>query len=83
MNKIRNKLTHHEPKWVKGGSKTYTENEYGIEENLKGEFELNPFTSDGNAFFPTQCLSYGCAEWGLSHANSLVKKFKKKIGVKK
>lgn len=81
LNRLRNELTHFSPEWVEGGPKKYTENEYGFEEDLKGRFELNPMTADGNAFFPTQCMSYGCAEWATRYSRALVQHFGHKIDV--
>jgi len=46
---IRNKLTHHKPKWVSGSSKDPV-NAYNIEYDLQGKFELNPLLPPGNPF---------------------------------
>lgn len=62
LNRLRNELTHYSPKWIEGGPKDYTENEHGFEEDLKGRFDLNPLTAEGDPFFPDQCMSYGCCE---------------------
>lgn len=76
---IRNELVHFEPRWIQGGDKHYTENEYEIEEQLDGRFDLNPLMPSGNAFFPSQCMSYGCAEWALRVSKGFVRQFSIKI----
>jgi hypothetical protein len=82
LNRLRNEIIHFNPQWTEGGqSKTYTNDEYGFEEDLKGRFDLNPLMADGNAFFPSQCISYGCAKWSLRYGRSLVYHFSNKIGV--
>lgn len=78
---IRNELVHFEPRWIQGGGKDYTENEYGFEEDLKGRFELNPLMPQGNAFFPDQCLSYGCAEWSARVSKGFVSHFSQSINM--
>lgn len=81
LNRLRNELTHFSPEWVEGGPKKYTQNEYGFEQDLKGRFDLNPLTGDGNAFFPSQCMSYGCAEWAVRYSRALVHHFSNKLGI--
>jgi hypothetical protein len=76
---IRNELVHFEPRWIQGGGKEYTESEYGFEETLKGRFELNPLMPSGNAFFPGQCLSHGCAAWAARVSRGFVHHFSKRI----
>lgn len=81
LTKLRNELIHHSPEWLEGGKgKGHTNNEYGFEEDLKGRFELNPLIPKGNAFFPSQCLSYSCAKWALRYSRSLVYHFSGKVG---
>lgn len=81
LNKLRNELTHFSPEWVEGGPKTYTENEYGFEEDLKGRFDLNPIAAEGNGFFPDQCMSYGCVEWAIRNSRSLIYHFGVRVDV--
>lgn len=81
LNELRNKLVHFSPEWVRGGPKEYTENEYGIEEDLSGRFELNPLTPEGDAFFPSQCLGYGCAEWACRVSRALLYHFSQRVGI--
>lgn len=81
LNRLRNELTHHSPEWVEGGPKEYTEDEYGFEEDIQGRFDLNPITAEGNAFFPTQCMSYGCADWAIQISKTLIRDFGRKTGV--
>lgn len=81
LNRLRNELTHHHSEWIKGGPKDYTENEYGFEEDLQGRFDLNPLMADGNAFFPSQCMSYGCSRWAIRYSRALVYHFGRKVGV--
>lgn len=76
---IRNELVHFSPRRIQGGRKGYTENEFGFEESLKDRFELNPLMPNGNAFFPDQCLSYGCAEWSVRVSRGFVRAFSKRI----
>jgi len=60
LNKLRNEMMHYEPEWVEHGEKTYTDNEFGFEKDLRERFELNPIMAPGNPFFPDQCLSASC-----------------------
>ena len=78
---IRNELVHFSPRWIQGGGKEYTENEYGFEESLKDRFELNPLMPGGNAFFPDQCLSYGCAQWAARISEGFVSHFSRRINL--
>lgn len=76
---IRNELVHFEPRWIEGGGKTETNNEYDFEESLQDRFDLNPLMASGNAFFPSQCMSYGCAEWAVRVSRGFVRQFSIKI----
>lgn len=78
---IRNELVHFSPRWVQGGGKDYTENEYGFENSLKGRFKLNPLMPTGNAFFPDQSLGYGCAEWSARVSEGFVSHFSQRINL--
>lgn len=78
---IRNELVHFTPQWVQGGGKEYTENEYGFEESLKDRFDLNPLMPSGGAFFPYQCLGYGCAEWAARVSEGFVSHFSQRINL--
>lgn len=81
LNRIRNELTHYSPKWVEGGPKNHTENEYGFEESLQDRFDLNPLSAPGNAFFPDQCMSFGCAEWATRNSRALVRHFGRRLNI--
>lgn len=81
LNRLRQELTHYSPEWVKGGPKDHTENEYGFEKDLQDRFDLNPLMAPGNAFFPDQCMSYGCTRWAVRHARALVTHFGRRIDV--
>lgn len=81
LNRLRNELVHFEPEWTEGGSKEYTENEYGFEEDLKDRFKLNPLTAEGNSFFPSQTMSYGCAKWATRHSRALAYHFSNRIDI--
>lgn len=76
---IRNELVHFESRWIEGGEKDHTGNEYGFEESLQGRFDLNPLMASGNAFFPDQCLGYGCAEWSFRVSRGFVHHFSQRI----
>lgn len=80
MFRMRSRLYHHKPEWIQGGPKTYTEDEYGFESEVKGRFDLNPFMPPGNAFFPTQCTSEDCATWAINNTSRLINSFGEKTG---
>lgn len=81
LNRLRSELAHYSPEWVEGGPKHYTANEFGFEEDLQGRFDQNPLTASGNAFFPDQCMSYGCTAWAVRQSQALVSHFGRKVGV--
>jgi len=82
--KLRNSLIHYEPEWVKNTS-SHDFNDadmHKFEKKLKGKFTTNPFTGEGNAFYPDKCIGYGCAKWGFDASIALTEEFSKKSGVK-
>lgn len=77
---LRNALIHYEPEWsiIHSDEKF---NEKKMIAKLKNKFSLNPFTAEGNAFFPDKCISHGCAEWAVKNVISFVDDFYSKIGI--
>jgi len=75
LSRLRNRLIHFEPEWVK-------EEPQELEKDLKGKFDLSPFHASGALFFPHRCLSHGCADWALKSALRFVDAFYDKIGIK-
>jgi hypothetical protein len=72
---LRNTLVHYKPRWS-------DETETKLAKRLESKrFSLNPFTGDGNPFFPDKCLSYGCAKWGWESALSFADRFFALVGV--
>jgi hypothetical protein len=63
--KLRNALVHYEPEWTINISDTEKITVQKFEKILKGKFQLNPLTGEGNSFFPDKCLGHGCAEWAV------------------
>jgi hypothetical protein len=43
-------------------------------------FDRNPLVGEGNAFFPDQCFSYGCAEWVVESSIEFTNEFFDRIG---
>lgn len=78
---LRNKYMHYEPKDVEIVGKTETGGEYGFEESLRNRFDLNPYTGDGNPFFPDQCQSRGCAVWSVKKSLAFTEKFFERMGI--
>lgn len=81
LRELRNAFVHYVPENVKIVGKTQTGGEYGFETGMQGRFDLNPYTGDGNPFFPDQCQSRGCAEWGVKKSLAFTDKFFSRMDV--
>ncbi len=78
--KLRNALIHFEPEW-----KSWTESNNDKDKFFKalnGKFELNPFFSKEEPFFPQRCLGAGCAEWAVINSLKFVDEFCNLSGLK-
>ena len=78
---LRNAFIHFEPKSVRVVGKRETDGEYGFETGMRNRFDLNPYTGDGNPFFPDQCQSRGCAEWSVKKTLAFAGEFFERLGV--
>jgi hypothetical protein len=78
--RLRNELVHYKPKWREAATPNAGMNET-IAKQLNGKFKTNPFTGEGNSFFPDKCLSAGCAGWSWLSALALADEFFRRLGV--
>lgn len=67
---LRNALVHYKPEWD-----NQLKAHKSIEDRLGKAFPTNPFAGKNKAFFPSQCLGYGCAAWSVRTAWAFVKEF--------
>jgi hypothetical protein len=80
---LRNALVHYKPRWRVGGDDA----DQSIEESsltrglAQRKFSLNPFTSQGNPFFPDRCLGHGCTSWAWRTALPFADDFFSRLGV--
>lgn len=81
IRELRNAFVHYTPEDVEISGKSQTNGEFGFETGLQGRFELNPYTGDGNPFFPDQCQSRGCAEWAVKKSLSFAESFCSRLGI--
>jgi hypothetical protein len=80
--RLRNALTHYEPKWFS----CYSEGKSEFEElnNLSKQLiykfeESSLFKNTDNSYFPKKCLGYGCAKWAVLNCIDFADEFYKKI----
>ena len=62
---LRNALVHYRPRMRASSDQGETELRALESRYREQQITLNPFTSDGNPFFPDKCMSYGGARLGL------------------
>jgi hypothetical protein len=72
---LRNALTHWKPEWESDQEVNKT-----LARKLRGKFPENPFATKSSTFFPTKCLSAGCAKWSVNSVYSFVDQFAKCLG---
>ena len=72
--KLRNALIHYKPEWD-----TDSKIHKSIEDRLKNNFNINPFSHFNDAFFPKKCLGHGCAEWAVRSSIKFVQAFFEKM----
>jgi hypothetical protein len=75
LSKLRNGYVHFSPERVETVDRDETGGEYGFEERLTNMFKLNPYTGSGNSFFPSQCMSFGCARWAIESSAEFTDEF--------
>ncbi|MEL7834259.1 hypothetical protein [Fodinibius sp. Rm-B-1B1-1] len=78
---LRNALIHFEPESILADVTPPSDpkDKHKFEKYLKGKFNENPFTGDGNPFYPDKCLGHGCAEWSVKSSLEFTDVFFKKI----
>ncbi len=82
--RLRNALTHYEPRWRPAGPEVAD----SVEESdltkalAQKKFSRNPFTGAGNPFFPDHCLGHGCTSWAWQSALAFADEFFGRVGVK-
>lgn len=73
---LRNELVHYSPRWRTTGD------ERKFERALQSKnFALNPFTGEGNPFFPDKALGHGCADWAWATVVGFADTFFDRIGI--
>lgn len=73
--KLRDNLIHYRPEWNDSQGRHET-----LERRLQDRFSLNP-TSEGELWFPHQCLSAGCAAWAGRVAAEFMRDFCTRLGI--
>lgn len=73
---LRNALVHRKAEWSPGTASDRFTARFR-EKNISS----NPYTSEGNPFFPDQLLSYGCARWAWGAALAFTDEFFLRVGV--
>ena len=74
---LRNAVVHFKDGWRDANGA------HRIEKLLKGKFNGNKFIGDSEVdYFPSHCLSAGCAKWAAESALTFADEFFDKIGVK-
>ena len=79
---LRNALIHYEPEWIVLRAEQAAGRQVGhkFDDRLRGRFAENPHADPQDAFFPTRCLSAGCADWAVKASRSFVSEFWQKLG---
>jgi hypothetical protein len=74
--KLRNAVVHYKEYW-----RDFGENTTKLEAELRGKFEPNALTQEHKTlhFFPTHCLSYGCARWAVESARAFADEFYRRM----
>lgn len=80
---LRNTLMHYKPEFVELGASVPVERRSKLEQRLTGRFASNCLAPPGSAFFPTECLGHGCAEWAVQRSFSFLDSFCKTMGLTK
>ncbi len=84
LRELRNKLVHYEPRWFSVlHNNLPTKNTREFEIKLVGKFKTNPLTGEGNAFFPSKCLSHGCARWAIENSLAFSDEFFTRMSIPK
>lgn len=80
VKRLRNALMHYTPQTIPTlATSDDIEPKLARALDSKG-FDLNPLVGGGNAYFPDQCFSYGCAEWAVDSSLVLTDEFFNHIG---
>lgn len=79
---LRNALIHYEPEWIILRADETSGRQVGhkFDDRLKGRFAENPHADPQDAFFPTRCLSAGCARWAVRASRDYVAEFWRRLG---
>jgi len=80
---LRNALVHYEPETIlsfSNGDKMQATN-HAFEKKLRGRFELNSLTGQGNPFYPDKVLGAGCARWAVASAVAFADAFFETLGL--
>lgn len=73
---LRNYFVHYELDWITPGPSDDSEHiEHEIGSRLQGKFELSPLVGESPEYFPTKCLSYGCAKWSIERSIEFTDQF--------
>ena len=81
--RLRNALVHYEPRWRSAGPDVAASLDESalIKALAQKRFSLNPFTGQGNPFFPDKCLGHGLTSWAWKSSLSFSEEFFKRLGV--
>ena len=81
--RLRNELVHYTPQFRSGASSepTLSAEAKWLRCLESKRFSINPFTGEGNPFFPDKCLCHGCTMWAWNAAVTFCDSFFNEIGV--
>src|SRR5574341_2442300 len=67
LSELRNALVHYETEWIVGqmDDRPLYPAARKLGRKLRGKFNINPLTGEGNPFYPDKCLGHGCAAWAV------------------
>jgi len=81
--KLRNALTHYVPETFRTGDASLDpKDQHKFEKLFAKRFNLNPFTSEGNPFYPDKILGHGCAEWATTSTIAFLDDFFSRLSLK-
>jgi hypothetical protein len=78
---LRNSLVHYKPKFREVGSEEDREEQRTWQRLAGKRRSENPFTGQGNPFFPDRCLSHGYTTWAWETALTFCDDFFMRVGV--
>lgn len=80
---LRNGLMHPKPKSVSvpcTGDHSQKSNQEFLKK-LRSKFAVSSLAAEGDIFYPSKCLSYGCSKWGIESSLAFADEFCNRSGI--